>query len=61
MTTYIQMRGPSTAYDMQPYLFKIRGFRLPKGFASIRCSSQQLLVQTGRYHMPQPQKKGQNL
>ena len=47
MTTYMQMRGPSTAYDMQPYLLKIRGFRLRNAFASIRCSIHQLLVQTG--------------
>ena len=47
MTTYMQMRGPRTAYDMQPYLLKIRGFRLRNAFASIRCSIHQLLVQTG--------------
>ena len=57
VTTYLQMRGPSTAYDMQPYLLKIRGFRLRRAFASIRCSSHQLLVQTGRCHVPQLQRK----
>ena len=35
VTTYKQMRGSSTAYDMQPYLLKIRGFWLHKAFASI--------------------------
>ena len=50
-TTYMQMRGPSTAYDMQTYLLKIEGIWLHKAFASIRCSSHQLLVQTGRYHV----------
>ena len=35
MTTYKQRRGSSKAYDMQPYLLKIRGFRLHKAFASI--------------------------
>ena len=51
------VQGPSTAYDMQPYLLKIRGCGLRKAFVSIRCSSRQLLVQTGRCHVPQLQRK----
>ena len=43
VTTYMQMHGPSTAHDMQPYLLKIRGIQLRKAFASIRCSSHQLV------------------
>ena len=57
MTTYMQMRGPCTAYIMQPDLLKIRGLLLHKAFASTRCSSHLLLVQTGRYHVPQLQSK----
>ena len=56
-STYLQMRGYSTAYDMQPYLLKIGGFWLRKAFTSLRCSSHQLLVQTGRYHVPELQRK----
>ena len=53
VATYMQMRGPNTAYDMQPYLTRIRGFRLRRAYASIRCSSHQLRVQTGRHLLPQ--------
>ena len=57
VTTCMQMRGPSTAYVMQPYLVKTRAFRLCKACASIRCSSHQVLVQTGCNHVPQLQRK----
>ena len=30
MPTYMQMQGSSTAYDMQPYLLRVRGFWLRK-------------------------------
>ena len=53
VATYMQMRGTSTAYAMQSYLTKVRGFRLRRAYASIRCSSHQLRVQTGRYLLPQ--------
>ena len=53
VATYMQMRGPNTAYAMQTYLTRIRGFRLRRAYASIRCSSHQLRVQTGRYLLPQ--------
>ena len=53
VATYMQMRGPNTAYAMQTYLTRIRGFRLCRAYASIRCSSHQLRVQTGRYLLPQ--------
>ena len=53
VATYMQMRGPDTAYVMQTYLTRIRGFRLRRAYASIRCSSHQLRVQTGRYLLPQ--------
>ena len=44
VATYMQMRGPSTAYAMQLYLTRVRGFRLRRAYASIRCSSHQLRV-----------------
>ena len=53
VATYMQMRGPSTAYAMQSYLTKVRGFRLCRAYASIRCSSHRLRGQTGRYLLPQ--------
>ena len=53
VATYMQMRGPNTAYAMQTYLTRIRGFRPRRAYASIRCSSHQLRVQTGRYLLPQ--------
>ena len=52
MATYMQMRGPSTAYAVQSYLTKVRGFRLRRAYASIRCSSRQFRMQTGRYLLP---------
>ena len=52
VATYMQMRGPSTAYAMQSYLTRVRRFRLRRAYASIRCSSHQLRVQTGRYYCP---------
>ena len=40
----------STAvYRMQPYIQQIRGYRLRKSVAQIRCSSHKLRVETGRY------------
>ena len=48
VATYMQMRGPSTAYAMQPYLTRVRGFRLRRAYTSIRCSSHQSRVQIGR-------------
>ena len=53
MATYMQMRGPSTASAMQSNLTRVRGFRLRRAYASIRCTSHQLHVQTGRYLLPQ--------
>ena len=61
VTTYLQIRGPSTAYNMQPCVLNIRSFRLRKAFAGIRCSSHQLLVQTGRHHVPQLQRKDRTI
>ena len=43
------MRGFSAAYTMQPYIQQIRGYRLRKSMAHIRCSSHRLRVETGRY------------
>ena len=56
MTTYMQMWGPSTAYDMQPYLLKIRGFR-PQSLCQHQMQQSPALVQTGRCHVPQLQRK----
>ena len=49
MATYKQMRGFTAAYRMQPYIQQIRGYRLRKSTAQIRCSSHKLRVETGRY------------
>ena len=49
MATYKQMRGFTAAYRMQPYIQQIRGYRLRKYLAQIRCSSHKLKVETGRY------------
>ena len=49
MATYKQMRGFTAAYRMQPYIQQIRGYRLRKSMAQIRCSSHKLRVETGRY------------
>ena len=57
VATYMQMRGPSAAYTMQSYLTRIRGFRLRRAYASLRCSSHQLRIQTGRYLLPQPKRE----
>ena len=49
VATYKQMRGFTAAYRMQPYIQQIRGYRLRKSLAQIRCSSHKLRVETGRY------------
>ena len=49
VATYKQMRGFSAAYTTQPYIQQIRGYRLRKSMAHIRCSSHRLRVETGRY------------
>ena len=49
VATYRQMRGFTAAYTMQPYIQQIRGYRLRKSMAQIRCSSHRLRVETGRY------------
>ena len=49
VATYKQMRGFTAAYTMQPYIQQIRGYRLRKSLAQIRCSSHKLRVGTGRY------------
>ena len=49
MATYKQMRGFTAAYTMQPYIQQIRGYRLRKSMAQIRCSSHKLRVEIGRY------------
>ena len=48
VATYKQMRGFTAAYRMQPYIQQIRGYRLRKSLAQIRCSSQQAESETGR-------------
>ena len=49
VATYKQMRGFTAAYTAQPYIQQIRGYRLRKSLAQIRCSSHKLRVETGRY------------
>ena len=49
VATYKQMRGFTAAYTMQPYIQQIRGYRLRKSMAQIRCSSHKLRVETGRH------------
>ena len=49
VATYKQVRGFTAAYRMQPYIQQIRGYRLRKYLAQIRCSSHKLRIETGRY------------
>ena len=49
VATYKQMRRFTAAHRMQPYIQHIRGYRLRKSMAQIRCSSHKLRVETGRY------------
>ena len=49
VATYKQMRGFIAAYRMQACIQQIRGYRLRRSLAQIRCSSHKLRVETGRY------------
>ena len=49
VATYKQMRGFTAAYRMQPSIQQMRGYRLRRSLAQIRCSSHKLRVEPGRY------------
>ena len=49
VATYKQMRGFTAVYSNATYIQQIRGYRLRKSMAQIRCSSHKLRVETGRY------------
>ena len=49
VATYKQIRGFTAAHRMQSCIQQIRGYRLRKSLAQIRCSSHKLRVETGRY------------